>query len=143
MPTVDWNAKTWESYNWPESGDEWSSAWGNSRSQWFSSLYPRLHGFLPATNVLEIAPGFGRWSQFLIPNCQRYVGVDLSHSCVETCRRRFAGASNASFFVNDGYILPEFSDVSLIFSFDSLVHADLDVFAAYIPQILSRLAPNG
>jgi 2-polyprenyl-3-methyl-5-hydroxy-6-metoxy-1,4-benzoquinol methylase len=143
MPTLDWNVQTWDGYEWPERGEDWSSAWGNSRAQWVSSLYARVHSFLPTARLLEIAPGFGRFTRFLIPQCKYYAGVDLSQVCINACRERFSGVEHASFFLNDGYHLPEESDFSFIFSFDSLVHADLAVFEAYIPQILSKLSPGG
>ena len=31
-------------------------------SQWFGLIFPRIHAFLPTGTILEIAPGFGRWT---------------------------------------------------------------------------------
>jgi len=39
---------------------------------------------------LEIAPGHGRWTQFLQRLCQSLVAVDISEKCVEHCKTRFA-----------------------------------------------------
>jgi hypothetical protein len=108
MPGVDVNRQMFgERYDWPERGGEWSAPWGGVATQCYASIVPRLHPFLPARRVLEIAPGFGRWSNFLIPTCESYVGVDLSEPAVDACRKRFADASHASFFVNDGRSLQE------------------------------------
>lgn len=146
MPTYDWNIKTWgETYNWGQEGEEWSSAWGNSETQWFSTLLPRLHRFLPCENVLEIAPGFGRWTKFLLPlTIGRYVGVDISESCIAHCNEKFK-SDKASFFQNDGFSLKQAygRKYDLIFSFDSLVHADINVLKAYIEQALELLASDG
>jgi SAM-dependent methyltransferase len=146
MPGLDWNKQIWEeTYEWPDAGEEWSRVWGGSEAQWFGSLYPRLHRFLPADRILEIAPGYGRWTRFLIPACSSYLGVDLSSRCVDVCRSRFKEASQARFFENDGLSLACIPDAScdLIFSFDSLVHAELDVLQSYIPQMIKKLSANG
>jgi SAM-dependent methyltransferase len=146
VPDINWNKTTWGStYAWPGGGEEWSVAWGGSEAQWFGAIYPRLHRFLPAKRILEIAPGFGRWTNYLLPACDELVGVDLSAKCIDACRQRFAAAKHASFFNNDGYSLAAAPDrqFDLIFSFDSLVHADYDVLAAYIPEILRKLSAGG
>lgn len=145
MPDLLWNATYWgKRYTWPDEGDEWSAAWGGSEPQWFGSLYPRLHRFLPTGRILEIAPGFGRWTRFLIPAARSYLGIDLSEKCVEACKARFSGSS-AEFVKNDGLSLEaaQNGDFDLIFSFDSLVHAEINVLEIYIPQIIAKLNKNG
>jgi SAM-dependent methyltransferase len=146
VPDLNWNKTTWDStYAWQDNGEEWSTAWGGSEAQWFGCIYPRLHRFLPAPRILEIAPGFGRWTKYLIAACDEFVGIDLSAKCVDACRKRFAGAGHAQFFANDGQSLAAAADESfdLIFSFDSLVHAESAVLASYVPQVLRKLAPGG
>jgi SAM-dependent methyltransferase len=145
MPELDWNNEVWGgSYDWTAAGEEWSAAWGGSEAQWFGSLYPRLHRLLPAKRVLEIAPGFGRWTKFLVGNCESYVGVDLSDKCVAACRSTFAAANHALFIQNDGLSLAQANgSFDFVFSFDSLVHAELDVLMHYVPQIIGKLSPGG
>ncbi len=146
MPSIEWNNVMWggPGHDWQTAGEEWSEAWGGSVPHWFSTLYPRLHRYLPASRVLEIAPGFGRWSKFLIPMTTDYVGIDLSGSCVEACRNIFVDAAHARFEQNDGFSLDAAKgEFDLIFSFDSLVHAEWDVLEAYIPQMIAKLAPGG
>lgn len=147
MPDLSWNKAMWDGrYNWIDLGEEWSESWGGSEAQWFGSLYPRLHRFLPAENILEIAPGFGRWTYYLLRYLSggHYTGIDLSESCVEHCKKRFSGL-NAVFHVNDGLTLDaaEENSYGFVFSFDSLVHANFDVHQSYIPQILNKLSANG
>jgi SAM-dependent methyltransferase len=146
MPDLNWNRAIWDTqHDWAagEGGEEWSLPWGGSEPQWFGSLYPRLHRWLPAKNILEIGPGFGRWTRFLIPLCDTFVGADLSAKCAGACRERFASASHAAFVVNDGMTLPQGGPFDFVFSFDSLVHAELDIFESYIPQILGNLSGRG
>ena len=59
MPDLNWNKTVWGStYGWQAGGEEWSETWGSSEAQWFGSIFPRLHRFLPARQILEIAPGW-------------------------------------------------------------------------------------
>jgi len=144
MPQLEWNKSVWNgSYSWANAGEVWSEPWGSSEAQWFGSLHPRIHRFLPAKRILEIAPGFGRWTRFLIPSCEEFKGVDLSSKCIEACKARFPNHSG-DFHHNDGLDLGAAAgQYDFIFSFDSLVHADIEVFESYVPQILSKLTKDG
>jgi SAM-dependent methyltransferase len=146
MPTVEENLAAWnDGYQWVQEGDEWSSGWGGADAQWFGSIFPRLRRLLPASTILEIAPGHGRWTSYLAQQCDHLIGVDLSGSCVEVCRQRFSDQPNLEFHVNDGRSLAMAPDagVDLVFSFDSLVHAEQDVIDAYVREIATKLAPGG
>lgn len=146
MPDIAWNKATWDgAYDWAGRGHEWSAPWGGSALMFYASLMPRLGAMLPADALLELAPGHGRCTAFLLRYCRRYHGIDLSQQCVDFCRARFAGRAEATFSVNDGLSLAAAAGerFDLVFSFDSLVHADVEVFAAYVPQILALLKPGG
>src|ERR1035437_1617743 len=145
MPDVRWNAAYWAGgYDWSLKGEEWSTVWGSSSAQWFGAILPRIRCFVPTANVLEIAPGFGRWTRFLATMCDRYYGVDISTECVDQCRKRFS-VSHMEFFANDGTSLSMIPDGSIdfAFSFDSLVHVDTSVIKAYVAQLISKLSPKG
>ena len=145
MGTVAENQRLWSGYDWSQGGDEWSEVWGGSEALWWGTLYPRLRHVLPAGTLLEIAPGFGRFTRFLKDHCDRLIGVDLTERCVEACRRRFAGDSRLEFHVNDGTSLPMIEDrsIDLAFSFDSLVHVEIDVVEAYLGELARVLVPDG
>ncbi|MFI5349619.1 MAG: class I SAM-dependent methyltransferase [Elusimicrobiota bacterium] len=146
MPSVEENRLHWgRDFNWGRKGDEWSQPWGGVRMQWFGSIFPRIHSFLPAESILEIAPGFGRWTQFLKNHATKLTLVDLAPKCIEACRERFRDAQNISYYVNDGTSLDMVppNSIDLIFSFDSLVHAEEDVLSAYVAQFADKLKRNG
>jgi len=146
MPTVDANKLKWDGdYHWQNRGDEWSAAWGGPAMQWYGSILPRIHRLVPADNILEIACGYGRWTQFLKNCCKRLVALDLSEECVAACKGRFSDCSNIEYLVNDGRDLRAIPDASIdfVFSFDSLVHADRSVLDAYIAQFPRILAEGG
>jgi SAM-dependent methyltransferase len=143
---IEENRQVWaESWNWANQGDEWSSWWGGTEAMWFGAVLPRIHAFVPAGTILEIGPGYGRWTQYLKDACERLVVVDLAPNCIEHCKQRFSDASNIEFYVNDGRTLDVVRDhsVDFAFSFDSLVHAEADVLDAYLRQLVEKLAPNG
>lgn len=146
MADVKTNLTIWDdSWDWSRAGEEWSDWWGGTPALWFGGLLPRIHAFVPAPTMLEIAPGFGRWTQFLKDLCNQLVIVDLAERCISHCRERFADAVNIEYHVNDGRSLEMVADgtVDLAFSFDSLVHAEVDVLEAYIGQLKTKLTPDG
>jgi SAM-dependent methyltransferase len=146
MPDLRWNTATWDGgYDWSQRGEEWSGAWGSSEAEWFTCILPRIHRALPARQTLEIAPGYGRWSRFLIPVSERYIGVDLSGECIQACEETFAGVKNARFVKNDGRSLDMVEDGScdFVFSFDSLVHVEMDIIDDYVRGIARKLSRGG
>lgn len=146
MPSVEENKSLWDgTYDWSEAGDEWSATWGGPDQQWYFSILPRIHEFVPVETILEIAPGFGRWTQFLKGLCGRLVVVDMAESCIEGCRRRFASETHIEYHVNDGRSLEMVADASVdfAFSFDSLVHVELEVLEGYLRQLVRKLKPDG
>jgi SAM-dependent methyltransferase len=146
MPDVDHNLAVWSAdWDWSQRGDEWSSWWGGTPALWTGALLPRIHAFVPTGTILEIAPGYGRWTQFLKGLCDRLAIVDLTPGCIEACRQRFADATNIEYHVNDGRSLDMVDDRSIdfAFSFDSLVHAESDVLGAYLRQLARKLKPDG
>lgn len=146
MPNLKWNKNTWDNqYNWDLKGEEWSASWGGSEAQWFSSIYPRIHRFIACDHILEIASGFGRWTKFLKEYAlKEYRGVDLSQECIDYCIQQFKD-SHIDFIKNDGISLKEVDNTNFdfVFSFDSLVHADIGVLEKYIIQIIDLLSKDG
>lgn len=146
MPSIEENRIKWnKDSEWSQAGDEWSDEWGGANIQWNGMIYPRIKNFLPAATVLEIAPGHGRWTQFLKDYCNNLILVDISENCIQRCQERFAEATNINYFVNDGKSLDsvENNKVDFIFCFDSLVHAEQDVIESYVAEFEKKLSKNG
>lgn len=145
MPTIDENLNTWSNYDWSQAGNEWSNNWGGSEYMWALTIYPRIQKFLPTKNILEIAPGYGRITQYLHPFCEKLIIVDLTEKCIKACKNRFKDVPNISYFINDGKSLNMIPDNSIdfVFSWDSLVHAEKDVLQAYLKEISKKLTHNG
>ncbi|MBP9855489.1 MAG: class I SAM-dependent methyltransferase [Candidatus Omnitrophica bacterium] len=145
MPTIEENKKNWETYHWNTQGDKWSEAWGSVDLQWFGTLLPRFHKFVPTGTILEIAPGYGRWTHYLKDQCQQLIIVDLVEKCISSCKERFKDCPHITYHVNDGKSLAMISDNSIdfVFSFDSLVHVEEEVIREYLKQISLKLKKNG
>ena len=86
------NKVIWESWDWSGKGDEWtiSPEWKASVVRNFIDPFYR-----DCNTILEIGPGGGRWTEFLIPKGKEFVGIDISETCVSECRKRFVASSNA------------------------------------------------
>ena len=145
MPDVSSNERWWSEAKWNQQGDGWSRRFGGPDYQWWGMLYPRVREFVPAARILEIGPGHGRWTRYLVHLCDRLIGVDVTERCVEACRERFADQPHASFHKNDGMSLEMVPDgeVDFAFSFDSLVHCESDVVESYVHQLSTKLSPEG
>jgi hypothetical protein len=132
-------------YDWKDAGEEWSAPWGTSSAQWFGAILPRIRDCLPAETILEIAPGFGRWTHYLKDHCRDLWIVDRIDECIEACRQRFAADSHVRCYVNDGRSLSMIPDASIdfAFSFDSLVHTKRDVVEAYLRELGIKLKIGG
>lgn len=146
MPTVAENREKWTVHDWEREGHEWSP--GGTRAGtdmlWWRTIMPRLHGLLPVGTLLEIAPGFGRWTDYLLGHSARLIAVDVTERCVEICRERFSGQPMAEFHLNDCESLPmvEPESIDLAFSFDSLVHVEAPQIAAYLRELSRVLKPG-
>lgn len=146
MPTLDDNKIKWNEYDWESAGHEWSIAWGGVSDQWTTTILRRIFPLLPTERILEIGPGFGRWIPYLLAHCRSYVGIDISERAVSYCRRTFpAGSLSRRFLVGDGstFLGVANASVSFVFSFDSLVHVELDCIASYTREIARVLVPGG
>ena len=132
-------------YHWKDGGEEWSAPWGGSAAQWFGSIYPRVRGFLPTATILEIGPGFGRWTHYLKEHCETLHLVDPAENCIAACRRRFSAETQLIYHVNDGRSLAMIPDRSIdfVFSFDSLVHVPRELVQSYLRQLADKLKPDG
>ena len=132
-------------YDWREAGEEWSQPWGSSAAQWAGTIFPRIRECLPADTVLEIGPGFGRWTHYLKDYCNELLAVDKSNECIEACQERFASHSHVRCYLNDGCSLSMIPDssVDFVFSFDSFVHPDRHVVEAYLRQLGEKLKISG
>jgi SAM-dependent methyltransferase len=135
---------------WNRGGDSWTfhaQACGQDYDIWKRSVVDYLlDPFLgPDVDVLELGPGYGRWSEFMVDHSRSLSLVDVSARCIEACRFRFAGQlPDAAFVVNDGRSIPAAdASVDLVWSFATFVHIDEPEVDAYLSECRRVLRPGG
>jgi ubiquinone/menaquinone biosynthesis C-methylase UbiE len=140
--SIDQNRRAWTRYDWSQRGEEWSDdpVWKQSFVQ--HVLEPHV---VPSSNVLEIGPGAGRWTEHLLSRGAEVTIVDVTEKCINMCRERFKHAKHLRSHVNDGRDLSFVPDASIdrIFSFDVFVHIAAKDIGAYVAQFPRVLAPGG
>ena len=147
MPSVVDNQARWTEHPWASEGHEWSPGQTAAGGEmlWWRSLRPRVAKHVPAQHILEIGPGFGRWTQHLLLLCDHLTAIDVTERCIDHCTGRFGGSGKFEAWTNDGESLARVADGSIdfVFSFDSLVHAEATVLRAYLEQLACKLKPGG
>lgn len=146
MASLNENKRHWSAdFRWGDGGNVWSRPWGSVSFQWHCTLLPRLHRRLPTRRILEIGCGYGRWTQYLKDLCQELIVIDVLDQCIGACKTRFHLASNITYHLTDGLSLDMVDDraIDLVFSFDSLVHADRPVMGHYVTQLGRILRDDG
>lgn len=128
---------------WTNGGHEWSGPFGTTEKLWNEHLFETIKPFR-GKKILEIAPGFGRITQFLSILAGELVVVDLNANCIEATRNKL-GNHVSEYFVNDGKSLSDIKDNSqdLVFSYDSFVHMHANVIEEYIKESSRVLVSGG
>jgi ubiquinone/menaquinone biosynthesis C-methylase UbiE len=109
--------------------------------------YMRDHFVLPYVKPdqvgLEIGPGGGRWTRYLLGFRQVYV-VDYHAEVLQELQRHF-NKPNMQFIVNHGTDFPGVPEhsVDFVLSIACFVHLELHLIAAYLKNIARVLKPGG
>jgi ubiquinone/menaquinone biosynthesis C-methylase UbiE len=102
--------------------------------------------FLGACDViLEIGPGAGRFTEVLLPRCERLIAVDTSKTMLELLRERFPGDDRIEYHLSRGRALENVADGSVDagFSYGVFVHLQhWDIFN-YLLELHRVLRPGG
>ena len=97
----------------------------------------------PRHTALEIGPGGGRWTRYLVGFGELYV-VDFHAEILgELCRT--LSLPKMTFVQNHGSDFPgvEAQSIDFLFSFGCFVHLDQEIIAAYLDSIRHVLKPGG
>ena len=133
-------------------GDDWKAGpyYDNAEhgieSQWQTIIWPIIRDAdADFTCVLELAAGHGRNSEKLRHLAGKLYVVDINQENIAFLQRRFADCQNITYILNDGISLRQIlnNEVTLVYSFDSMVHFDSDVVRAYLKEFQRILRPGG
>ena len=138
--TIEENLAKWSGHNWSQLGEEWSN-----NPEWKESFVKHVLNPMvnEGTDILEIGPGGGRWTEYLLEKAKNITLVDLTPECIDLCKERFKDYKNIKYFVNDGVSLEFVPDNSMdhIWSFDVFVHVqakDIEGYFKQFPRILKK-----
>lgn len=97
----------------------------------------------PQHTAVEIGPGGGRWTRYLVPFRRLYL-VDYFQEVLNEVRRN-VHSKNMTFIKNNGADFPGVpeSSVDFVFSFGTFVHFDPPLIEQYLQGIRSILRPGG
>jgi ubiquinone/menaquinone biosynthesis C-methylase UbiE len=133
----------WDSWAWDiDGGEKWteSTAWKDSLIR--EVLRPRVP---EGSDVLEIGPGAGRWTETLVEVAGSLALVDISARCIEICQDRFGHLDYTSFHVTSGSDLSFINNESIdvVWSFDVFVHLAAADIEGYMAEFARVLRPGG
>jgi SAM-dependent methyltransferase len=96
----------------------------------------------PDAVVVEIGPGGGRWTRYLLPARRVYL-VDFHAEVLDELRRTVAG-ENLVFVKNDGTDFPgiDSASVDFLWSYGTFVHLDAPLIEAYLKNMRRILKPD-
>jgi ubiquinone/menaquinone biosynthesis C-methylase UbiE len=136
------NRDTWSGWDWGALGEEWTQSEEWKRALVAEILRPTMP---PGGTLLEIGPGAGRWTEFLVEQADRVILVDVSSRVLDLCRDRFGDGNSMTYIANDGSDLPGVTNESVdgVWSFDAFVHIGPLDLASYLAEMARVLRPGG
>ncbi|MBY0563502.1 MAG: class I SAM-dependent methyltransferase [Hyphomonadaceae bacterium] len=93
--------------------------------------------------LLEIGPGGGRWTRYLIDNCKTLYAVDYHRELLDVLHENFNHPHIVD-IVNSGCDFPGVpaKEVDFLFTFGVFVHLDLDIIEQYLENMRAILKPD-
>jgi len=151
MPSIKWNKKMWtfgykKFLEDPNSYEFYGEKWGDPEKE--RSLKVIKAKFLtPFVNenhtALEIGPGGGRWTQYLL-NFKKLYLLDLNKEFFPYLKKRFQNLQNISYHQTNGVDFPEVpkKSIDFLFSFGTFVHLDQEIIIEYLDNMKNILKEN-
>jgi SAM-dependent methyltransferase len=92
--------------------------------------------------AVEIGPGGGRWTRYLL-GFETLYAVDYHQELLDELKRNFGRRRNIRFIKNTGTDFPGIDEHSIdyLFSFGTFVHLDFDLIEAYLAAMRPILKP--
>ncbi len=114
--------------------------------QWSTLITPFLdQAEIDYTTSIDFACGRGRNAEKLLTRAKRVIMIDVNPENIEFCEQRFAGNENVSIVQNDGTNISAVASgsASFLYSFDAMVHFDLELVIEYVHEFARVLAEGG
>ena len=126
-------------------GNVYGLEWGDPETSPPLALV-RDHFLLPyvtqETTALEIGPGGGRWTRYML-GVKRLYAVDFHQELLNELKSNFS-PKNLTFVKNNGNDFPGIPNGSIdfIFSFGTFVHLDVEIIDRYLQNMKALLKPS-
>jgi hypothetical protein len=126
-------------------GNVYGMEWGDPESM-PPLTYVRDHYLLPyvtpTTTAVEIGPGGGRWTRYLL-GAERVYAVDFHQELLDELKSNYR-PKHLSFVKNNGNDFPGLpvGSIDFVFSFGTFVHLDIDTIDLYLRNIKALLKPS-
>lgn len=132
-------------------GDEWSDPVSRGMDASPGEFLSRIDQeiitpFLGTVNVmLEIGSGGGRFTEVLLPKCNRLIATDVSPTMIELLKKRFSNHPKIEYVLLDGSGLPQIKNNSIdaAFSYSVFVHIQHWDIYNYLMELNRVLIPGG
>jgi len=95
------------------------------------------------SNILEIGPGAGRWSEILLNRAKHLTVADISEKCLNICKDRFDSTKIDFKLITNFLDFMENNSVDFIWSYDVFVHINPIDIEKYLIDFKRILKPNG
>ncbi|HEY1612412.1 MAG TPA: class I SAM-dependent methyltransferase [Rhizomicrobium sp.] len=131
--------------DWKTAASYYDAAERDMDRRWDALIWPFIAD-CRFTVCLDLAAGHGRNTRKLLEQrgCERVYAVDINQENVDFCLQRFENEPRVTSMRNDGYTIGDVGagSVTLLYSFDAMVHFDSDVVRSYLAQIARLLDPH-
>ncbi|MGN6371246.1 MAG: class I SAM-dependent methyltransferase [Phycisphaerae bacterium] len=110
---------------------------------WQALIWPMIQN-ADFSVTMDFACGHGRNSAKLVEHAKQLLCVDVNPEAIRKCKERFAGKPGVNCILNDGATLSAIDDgaVTFIYSFDSVVHFEIDLVRTYMVEFKRVMRPG-
>ena len=136
------NKEVWENYDWNQFGEEW-----NPSEKWKEEFIEKIiyKNIKSNSIILEVGPGAGRWTDYLIKLSNKLILVEVSNKCLDICKKKYKDYDNVEYNLLEDINLRFINDriVDFVFSYDVFVHIDKRETEKYFAEFNRVLMEDG
>ena len=98
---------------------------------------------LDKCSVIEIGPGAGIMSNWLLPKIEHLYCIDISKSILNYCKEQHTKYNNVSYNLIEKLEFPNLKDIDFVYSQSVFIHLSILDFYLYFKELHKVLKPNG
>ena len=98
---------------------------------------------LDKCSAIEIGPGAGIMSNWLLPKIEHLYCIDISKSILNYCKEQHTKYNNVSYNLIEKLEFPNLKDIDFVYSQSVFIHLSILDFYLYFKELYKVLKPNG